>query len=151
GAACAGSAPRSRMSIAISNAAQPCAYDASGSKGSKSSLMSAWWRRRGRPFIADRRFRSIGRQRQDLAPDDRACATIGRMPTPTRESIQRPPLRVLILSASARTGSLNGRLAALAARQAERSGAVVDVISLRDVDVPSYNTDDELATGIPSG
>jgi len=60
-------------------------------------------------------------------------------------------MRVLILSASSRTGSLNGRLAALAATQAERCGAIVDAISLRDVDVPSYNTDDELATGLPAG
>ncbi len=60
-------------------------------------------------------------------------------------------IKVLVFGASLRGGSLNRNLAALAARLAERHGAIVDHASMRDFDVPSYDGDVETATGIPKG
>jgi chromate reductase len=64
-----------------------------------------------------------------------------------------PPskLKVLVFAASLRAESLNRKLAALAARVAEQQGAIVDLASMRDFDVPSYDGDVEAAHGIPSG
>ena len=58
---------------------------------------------------------------------------------------------VLVFGASLRAGSLNRRLAALAARIVERNGAKVDLADMRELDVPSYDGDVERATGIPAG
>ena len=60
-------------------------------------------------------------------------------------------LRVLVFAASLRAESLNKKLAALAARVAEQSGAIVDHASMRDFDVPLYDGDLEGAQGIPAG
>jgi chromate reductase, NAD(P)H dehydrogenase (quinone) len=60
-------------------------------------------------------------------------------------------LKVLVFAASLRADSLNRKLAALAARLAERSGATIDHASMRDFDVPSYDGDIEKDRGIPSG
>ena len=60
-------------------------------------------------------------------------------------------LRVLVLGASLRQGSLNATLAELAARAAEDAGAIVDRASLRDFDAPSYDGDREAAGRIPDG
>jgi chromate reductase, NAD(P)H dehydrogenase (quinone) len=65
--------------------------------------------------------------------------------------LSQPTLKVLIFAASLRTESLNRRLAALAARVAAENGATVDIASMRDFDVPSYDGDTELGQGIPSG
>jgi chromate reductase, NAD(P)H dehydrogenase (quinone) len=62
-----------------------------------------------------------------------------------------PKLKVLVFGASLRADSLNGKLAALAARIAEQNGATVDQASMRDFDVPSYDGDAENAQGIPKG
>ena len=62
-----------------------------------------------------------------------------------------PTLKVLVFAASLRAESLNRKLAALAARLAGENGATVDLASMRDFDVPSYDGDVELAHGIPSG
>jgi len=62
-----------------------------------------------------------------------------------------PELKVLVFGASLREGSLNQKLAALAARVAEQSGATVDRASMRDFDVPSYDADAESAHDIPKG
>lgn len=62
-----------------------------------------------------------------------------------------PKLKVLVFGASLRADSLNRKLAALAARIAEQSGATVDHASMRDFDVPSYDGDAEQAQGIPKG
>ena len=64
-----------------------------------------------------------------------------------------PPqtLKVLVFAASLRAESLNHKLAALAARVAESHGATVDLASMRDFDVPSYDADFEIAQGIPAG
>ena len=60
-------------------------------------------------------------------------------------------LKVLIFAASLRAESLNRKLAALAARVAEQNRATVDLASMRDFDVPSYDGDVEASRGIPSG
>lgn len=60
-------------------------------------------------------------------------------------------LRVLVFAASLRTDSLNRKLAAHAARVATAHGATVDLASLGDFDVPSYDGDRETAEGIPPG
>lgn len=62
-----------------------------------------------------------------------------------------PKLKVLVFGAALRADSLNRKLAALAARVAEQSGATVDHASMRDFDVPSYDGDAESAEGIPKG
>jgi NAD(P)H-dependent FMN reductase len=59
-------------------------------------------------------------------------------------------LNVLVFAASLRKESLNKKLAALAARVAEKLGAHVDLVSMHDFDVPLYDGDTE-ATGIPAG
>ena len=64
---------------------------------------------------------------------------------------QMPPRKVLVFAASLRGESLNRKLAALAARVAGENGAAVDLASLRDFDVPSYDGDVESAQGIPPG
>lgn len=69
--------------------------------------------------------------------------------------MSKPPeprkLKVLVFAASLRKGSLNGRLADLAARVAERDGAIVDLASMREFDVPLYDGDLEAKSGIPAG
>ena len=62
-----------------------------------------------------------------------------------------PMLKVLVFGASLRADSLNRKLAALAARLAEQSGAAVDHASMRDFEVPSYDGDLEKEQGIPKG
>jgi len=62
-----------------------------------------------------------------------------------------PKLKVLVFAASLRADSLNGKLAALAARVAEQYGAIVVHTSMRDFDVPSFDGDVESAQGIPAG
>ena len=62
-----------------------------------------------------------------------------------------PSLKVLVLAASLRAGSLNQQLAALAARMATAGGATVDLATMRDFDVPSYDEDVETSSGIPAG
>jgi hypothetical protein len=63
----------------------------------------------------------------------------------------REPVRVLVFSASLRTGSLNTRLAELAARTIERRGGDVDVASMREFDAPSYDQDAQDGEGFPAG
>ena len=62
-----------------------------------------------------------------------------------------PKLRVLVFAGSLRADSLNRKLAALAARRATALGATVDLASLRELDVPSYDADLESAQGMPPG
>ena len=60
-------------------------------------------------------------------------------------------LKVLVFAASLRAESLNRKLSVLAARVAEQNGAIVDLASMRDFDVSSYDGDVEAARGIPPG
>src|ERR1700760_1272041 len=62
-----------------------------------------------------------------------------------------PKLNVLILAASVRAGSLNRKLAELAAKIAAGAGATVDLASMRDFDVPLYDGDLQEGDGIPQG
>src|ERR687886_631751 len=79
--------------------------------------------------------------------------------TPDRQSGAEPDgqpdgrrlVRVLIFGASLRRGSLNDRLAALAASVAEQKGGVVDRAQMADFDCPSYDQDVEKEDGIPAG
>jgi chromate reductase len=61
------------------------------------------------------------------------------------------PVRCLVFPASLRRDSLNGRLAALAARTIEVHSGKVDSATLRDFDCPSYDGDVQDAEGFPPG
>lgn len=64
---------------------------------------------------------------------------------------EQPPstsLKVLVFAASLRARPLNQQLAALAARAATSSGAIVDLASMSDFDVLSYDGDLETESGI---
>jgi len=60
-------------------------------------------------------------------------------------------IQVLVFAASLREGSLNRKLAGLAARGCEAYGATVDVASMSEFDVPPYNGDVEVNQGMPPG
>jgi len=62
-----------------------------------------------------------------------------------------PDLKVLVFAASLRKESLNRKLAALAARAAAERGATVDLASMSDFVVPSFDGDLEAGEGIPPG
>ncbi|MFJ6837905.1 NADPH-dependent FMN reductase [Streptomyces sp. NPDC091209] len=61
------------------------------------------------------------------------------------------PLRVLVLGASLRQHSANACLASLVGRLVSDAGAVVDLTTLRDFDMPLYDGDVEAAEGLPRG
>jgi NAD(P)H-dependent FMN reductase len=67
------------------------------------------------------------------------------------QPIPTPKLKVLVFGASLRAESMNCKLAAVAARVAERFDAAVDQASMRDFDVPLYDGDIETNDGIPDG
>lgn len=56
---------------------------------------------------------------------------------------------ILVFAGSARTGSLNKKLAAAGAASAGIAGANVTLIDMRDYPIPLYNGDMEAASGIP--
>lgn len=60
-------------------------------------------------------------------------------------------LKLLAISGSARTGSLNGRLLAAAAASAQARGAQVETIDLRNLALPLYDGDLEKSAGVPEG
>jgi len=57
--------------------------------------------------------------------------------------------KILFLAGSARKQSINKKLALLAAKMAEVSGAEVTVVDLKDYEMPLYNGDMEKEQGIP--
>lgn len=61
------------------------------------------------------------------------------------------PVRCLVFPASLRGDSLNGRLAALAARTIEAYSGKVDSTTMRDFDCPSYDGDVQDVEGFPPG
>jgi NAD(P)H-dependent FMN reductase len=61
------------------------------------------------------------------------------------------PLRVLVLGAALRSGSINARLAALVARLVGEAGAVADLAGMHEFDMPLYDGDAEQAGGPPPG
>jgi NAD(P)H-dependent FMN reductase len=62
-----------------------------------------------------------------------------------------PTLKVLVVAASLRAGSLNHKLANRAARACRDYGATVDLATLADFAVPIYDGDLETHEGIPAG
>jgi chromate reductase, NAD(P)H dehydrogenase (quinone) len=64
---------------------------------------------------------------------------------------ERCPVRVLVFGASLRDGSLNQRLAELAAQVVEAKGGVAERARMGDFDCPSYSADAETGSGIPLG
>jgi chromate reductase, NAD(P)H dehydrogenase (quinone) len=64
---------------------------------------------------------------------------------------RRCPVRLLVFGASLREGSMNDRLATLAATVAEEKGATVERGAMAEFECPAYDTDVELSTGLPSG
>ena len=64
---------------------------------------------------------------------------------------QQQPLRILVIAASARTGSLNAKLAQLTAEIIGRSGVIADVSSITNFECPSFNQDTEKDSGAPRG
>src|SRR6185437_3059367 len=63
----------------------------------------------------------------------------------------REPVSFLVFSASLREGSLNTRLAGLAAEAIRRNGGTVDAQSMAAFDCPSYNGDVQERDGFPAG
>ncbi|MGW3150829.1 NADPH-dependent FMN reductase [Streptomyces sp. NPDC001177] len=61
------------------------------------------------------------------------------------------PLRVLAFGAALRADSANARLASLVARLISDTGAIVDLATMRDFDMPLYDGDVEVAEGLPPG
>lgn len=60
------------------------------------------------------------------------------------------PVRILAFAGSLRRESFNKKLIAIAASGAERAGAVVTLIDLRDFALPVYDGDLEEASGVPA-
>src|SRR5258705_7181426 len=58
-------------------------------------------------------------------------------------------MKILIIPGSLRTGSLNARLAAVAAHELAQSGADVSRISLSDFPLPIYDGDLQAKSGVP--
>ncbi len=58
-------------------------------------------------------------------------------------------LKILVIPGSLRTGSLNARLAAVAAHELALSGAEVTRISLSDFPLPIYDGDLQAKSGVP--
>jgi NAD(P)H-dependent FMN reductase len=64
---------------------------------------------------------------------------------------KRCSVRLLIFAASLRDGSMNDRLATLAASVAQEKGAAVERATMSQFECPPYDMDVETSTGIPSG
>lgn len=58
-------------------------------------------------------------------------------------------LKILVIPGSLRTGSLNARLAAVAAHELAQSGAEITRISLADFPLPIYDGDLQAKSGVP--
>jgi NAD(P)H-dependent FMN reductase len=58
-------------------------------------------------------------------------------------------LKILVIPGSLRTGSLNARLAAVAAHEIAQAGAEVTRISLSDFPLPIYDGDLQARSGVP--
>ena len=58
-------------------------------------------------------------------------------------------LKILVIPGSLRTGSLNAKLAAVAAYQIAQAGAEVTCISLADFALPIYDGDLQTRSGVP--
>src|SRR5215210_428889 len=63
----------------------------------------------------------------------------------------RCSVRFLVFGGSMRDGSVNDRLASLAAKVVAEKGGAVDRAMMADFECPPYDQDDETSTGIPAG
>ena len=72
-------------------------------------------------------------------------------PSSRGPNARREPIRFLVFSASLRAESLNSRLARLAARTIEAEGGTVDLATMNEFDVPSYDQDVQDRDGFPPG
>jgi NAD(P)H-dependent FMN reductase len=73
------------------------------------------------------------------------------MTTPPQVHPDRESLDVLVLSGSARTGSLNYRLAELATATVRGQGSRARLVTVRELAVPDYDGDAEASDGVPQG
>jgi len=64
---------------------------------------------------------------------------------------RRSSVRLLVFGASLREGSMNDRLATLAASVAEEKGATVERATMSQFECPAYDMDVEISTGLPAG
>jgi chromate reductase, NAD(P)H dehydrogenase (quinone) len=62
----------------------------------------------------------------------------------------REPVRFLVFSTSLRAGSLNNRLAQLAAAAITANGGDVDLAAMGDFDAPSYDADVQEVEAFPA-
>ncbi|HEY4733920.1 MAG: NADPH-dependent FMN reductase [Gemmatimonadaceae bacterium] len=67
------------------------------------------------------------------------------------EDQKRGSVRLLVFAASLREGSMNDKLATLAASVAKQKGATVERATMAQFECPSYDMDVETSAGIPSG
>jgi chromate reductase len=67
------------------------------------------------------------------------------------ENDKRCSVKLLVFGASLREGSINDRLASLAAAVAEEKGATVERATMAEFECPSYDMDVELSKGVPGG
>ena len=65
--------------------------------------------------------------------------------------MKQEPMRFLVFSVSLRDGSLNTRLAKLAATIVEKNGGKVDYANMSEFDCPSFNQDLEINNSHPAG
>src|SRR5437868_3335827 len=63
----------------------------------------------------------------------------------------RCSVRLLVFGASLREGSMNDRLASLAASVAQQKGATVERATMLQFECPAYDLDDEISKGLPAG
>ena len=61
------------------------------------------------------------------------------------------PIRLLAFAGSMRSGSLNKKLLRAAVSMAEKQGALVTTLELRDLQLPLYDGDLEHSAGLPEG
>src|SRR6187200_1546038 len=66
-------------------------------------------------------------------------------------NMRQEPMRFLVFSVSLRDGSLNTRLAKLAATIVEKNGGRVDYANMSEFDCPSFNQDLEINNSHPAG
>src|SRR4029077_10471525 len=85
------------------------------------------------------------------APDPQRAIFPGVPHVADLSESSRHKLRVLIFSASLRAGSLNTKLAHMAARIASDFGAEVDVATMREFDAPSFDGDVDARGEVPAG
>lgn len=67
------------------------------------------------------------------------------------DSEKRCTVRLLVFGASLREGSMNDKLASLAATVAQEKGATVERATMSDFECPPYDMDVEVSAGIPAG